>query len=316
MRKVMRIFLTIAAIIVGLLLLLVGLLFWAGKQPAVKANYFCGIAADGELEQKYTGKGCYGVSEAVFETDDERIGSYRIWYPTDLESQSGSFPLVVMANGTGVTASRYEAVFDHLASWGFVVVGNEDESAWDGVSSAKSLDFMLKLNADPESVFYQKIDTDHIGIAGHSQGGVGAINAVTAQENGGLYRAMYTASATHLVLAQALQWPYDVSNISIPYFMTAGTLSADAGDGKENVGIAPLFSLRENYAAIPDSTMKLLARRTQTDHGQMLANADGYMTAWFCWLLQGDEDAAGVFCGDSPEISENANWQDVESNIS
>ena len=34
-----------------------------------------------------------------------------------------------------------------------------------------TLDYMLKLNEDPESIFYHKIDTDHIGIAGHSQGG-------------------------------------------------------------------------------------------------------------------------------------------------
>lgn len=111
-----------------------------------------------------------------------------------------------MANGTGVKASAYAEVFRHLASWGFVVAGNEDEWSWDGGSSSETLAFALRQNADASSVLHGLIDTENIGIAGHSQGGVGAINAVTSQDNGGRYRAMWTASATHAELAEGLGW--------------------------------------------------------------------------------------------------------------
>ena len=47
----------------------------------------------------------------------------------------------------------------------------------------------------------------------------------------------------------------------------------------------------------------------------MLPYADGYMTAWFMYHLQDDEEAGRIFFGDNAEILTNANWQDVEKNI-
>ncbi len=42
----------------------------------------------------------------------------------------------------------------------------------------------------------------------------------------------------------------------------------------------------------------------------MLCNADGYVTAWFMWQLQGDEYAAEAFTGDAAEIMQNSLYQD------
>lgn len=41
----------------------------------------------------------------------------------------------------------------------------------------------------------------------------------------------------------------------------------------------------------------------------MLYSADGYMTAWFCWQLKGDEKAAKAFRVDG-EIMSNPLYQD------
>ncbi|WP_294188357.1 hypothetical protein [uncultured Clostridium sp.] len=78
-----------------------------------------------------------------------------------------------MVNGTGVPASKYKAIFEHLASWGFIVVGNEDGESWNGNSTSQTLDYILSLNDDVNSIFNKKINVDAIGVAGHSQGGVG-----------------------------------------------------------------------------------------------------------------------------------------------
>ena len=102
--------------------------------------------------------------------------------------------------------------------------------------------------------------------------------------------------------------------MSMICFMVAGTKKADAGDGK-NPGICPLVGLQEKYNTISDSVSKIIARRVDTDHGDMLPYADGYMTAWFMYHLQGDEEAGKVFFRDNAEILNNANWQDVEKNI-
>lgn len=314
MKKVMKILLVILGVIVSLIFILVLLLIWASKQPAVKENYWEDVTSGATLERKYTNKGIYAISSFEQISEDEKIGQFKIWYPTELNDTDKKYPAVVMVNGTGVPASRYEAVFERLASWGFIVIGNEDGSSWDGVSSAASLDFLINLGEDENSVLFGKVDMDNIGIAGHSQGGVGAINAVTAQENGNTYKALYTASTTHIALSEALSWSYDVSKISIPYFMTAETMQTDAGNEKDT-GIAPLSSLQENYIAIPDTAEKVYARRVNADHADMLVQADGYMTAWFMYYLKGDAEAEQVFVGASAEILTNSNWQDIEKNF-
>lgn len=319
MKTLLKIALAVFGTLAVLIICFVIFLAYAAKQPMVKDNYFEDVLTSQPLEQRYTAEGEFAVSSKIFESENEKIGHHIVWYPAEMENgnNKATYPLVVMTNGTGVKSSKYQPIFKHLASWGFIVVGNEDESSFDGISSAASLDLMLNLNGDDTSIFYEKIDIQNIGIAGHSQGGVGAINAVTAQENGTYHKTIYTASTPHLALAEALKWEYDVSKIQIPYFMVAGALQVDAGDGIEgssNVGIAPLFSLQENYAAISEQVEKIMARRVNTDHGDMLPYADGYMTAWFMYQLKGDSDAAKVFVGDDAEILSNANWQDVQKN--
>ena len=236
-----------------------------------------------------------------------------IWYPSEMKDSNAKYPLVIMANRTGIKASAYTEVFRHLASWGFIIAGNEDENSRSGASSEATLEYVLQLNSESGSIFSGKIDTENIGIAGHSQGGVGAINAVAEQPSGYKYKAIWTASApTYQISVDLLKASYDVSSIKIPYFMVAGTLQIDAGNGTDS-GIAPLWSLQEKYNAITADIPKVLARRKDTDHGDMLPYADGYMTAWFMYWLK-DDKQADFFSGDNAEILTNALWQDVEKN--
>jgi hypothetical protein len=282
-------------------------------------KYYKFVKTDKPIEAQYTSLGSHEISYIEFSTENDIWKKYEIWYPSEMKESSSAFPLVIIANGTGIPASKYQAVFKHLASWGFIVAGNEDDNSRTGASSSASLNFMLELNEDSESYFYGKIDVNNIGIGGHSQGGVGTINAVTNQDDGGYYKAMYTASATSSYWGQdsvfGTDWSYDVSKVNIPYFMVAGTGYFDAGTAEditatEGQGICPLWSLNKNFADIPDTVTKIMARRVNTDHGDMLRHADGYMTAWFMYWLKGDTQAGDAFFGDNAEILTNANWQD------
>lgn len=312
MKLLLKILLIILGVIAAIVVALFLFLLWASKQPSVKEGYYNNVVTDVPLETKYTQQGSYEVSTFEQVANDEQVGKFRVWYPTEMETTNKKYPLVIMVNGTGTPASRYEAVFAHLASWGFIVAGNEDDRAGTGASSAMTLDFMLGANTDADSLFFERIDTQNVGIAGHSQGGTGTINAVTAHENGTTYKVMYTASTpTRPIAADVLKAPYDAAGIQIPWFMTAGTGEIDSGN-EENSGISPLWCNQENYDAAADDVMKVLARRVDTDHGEMLPYADGYMTAWFMYYLQGDEDAGAVFFGDDAEILHNTNWQDVQ----
>ena len=297
---------------------------WSRDVPSVTADYYAQTQTGGEIEETYTAMGEYDVDYAEYPAQDLLIKQYKIWYPSALAGEEGrEWPIVVMANGTGVPASRYAPVFRHLASWGFVVIGNEMQNSWSGGASAGALDLLAELNEDPSSLFYHKLDLDNVGSAGHSQGAIGAINAVTTQPNGDSYKALYLASTPSSLYASTLDWAYDPTLIDVPCFMTAGTGLLDAGEAgspevaeeAQEVSISPLWSQEENYGLIPDSVPKLRARRTGADHAEMLPWPDGYMTAWFMYWLQGDEAAGRAFFGPDAEIVHNPLWQDIEKNL-
>lgn len=275
--------------------------------PAVPDDYMEKLKSDAAIETKYAGMGPCEVVSIEMPCTESKYEKYMIWYPADMEISGKTYPLVIMANGTGVSASRYKSVFEHLASWGFIVAGNEDPESWGGTSSSMTLDYMLTQNSAAGSIFKDKINANKIGIAGHSQGGVAVYNAITEYRNGSYYDAAYIASCTQLPLAKNLKWSYNPTKLEIPSLFTAET-------GKwDDETIAPLSSLQENMAAMKTGTPGVMARRSGKDHGEILAEGDAYMTAWFCYWLKGDAEAGKAFIGENAEILHNKRWQDVKT---
>jgi hypothetical protein len=221
--------------------------------------------------------------------------------------------MIMVVNASNTRVRNYKPFFERLASWGFIVVGNEDPQCGTGETASITLDYMLNLPSD--SVLNGKIDKENIGIIGYSQGGAGAINAVTRYENGNIYKTMFTGSAAFQLLSKNMGWEYDISKVTIPYFMAAGTGTSDDsgkyGEG-DYQGVAPLHGVKENYDDITADVFKVMGRITGAEHGDMLVLSDGYMTAWMLYQLQEDEKAGTIFIGDDAEILHNDGWQDVE----
>lgn len=311
MKKVLKV---IGIIVLVFVLLVAALLVYLSTKPSVADDYTQKVKTGGTIEAKYLAMGPHEVSYL------ERAGmhdfkKYEIYYPSDITSGTVRYPVVIYSNGTGVKASKYPAVLKHLASWGFIVMATEEENSWNGFSSEMCLRLIAKLN-ETETVdgwktnpLFGHVDLDNIGVSGHSQGGVGVINAATENKNGSKIKAVFSASPTNMALAQALEWDYDASLISVPIFLVSST-----GNSDENLVVSGT-QLQEIYEAVPDTVTKVMARRTGADHGDMLSFADGYMTAWFMWQLQGDEEAAKVFTGDSPEIMTNELYTDQQIDI-
>ena len=315
MKKVMIIIgviiLVIAAVVAALVIK--GLI--EAKKTSVKADYYTEFSSS-PLEQKYSQLGEDEVASFDDPADNETIKKVRFWYPSELGTSDKKYPVIVVVNASGTPAFKYEPWFKRLASWGFIVVGNEDPQAGTGETTSIMLDYLLNLPQDHK--LNGRLDTENIGIVGFSQGGAGALAAVTMYDNGTAYKTIFTGSAAYPFLAGNMGWKYDVSKIKIPYFMAAGTGATDDKGvddiTKEYAGVAPLASLVENYEAISDDVLKVRARATGAEHEDMLARSDGYMTAWMLWQLCGDEEAAAVFVGENAEILHNNNWQDVEKN--
>ncbi|HJC21574.1 MAG TPA: hypothetical protein H9707_07410 [Candidatus Butyricicoccus avicola] len=58
-----------------------------------------------------------------------------------------------------------------------------------------------------------------------------------------------------------------------------------------------------------------MLRRKDTPHNETLYAANGYVTAWFIWHLQDDDEAAKAFAGDNAEIYMNGLYQDQHANL-
>lgn len=298
-------FVGIAALIVIAAIILLGrLLKSSGTASMVPADYTEKVETGGDIEAKYLAFGGYEIARVTGnfpKGSPETWGSYTIYYPQELENGADKYPVVVSVNGTGVSASRYEALLEHLASWGFIVLGNEDPDTHTGSSADATLSILLTLNEDPSSVFYQKADVDHIGIFGHSQGGVAVFNAISGQSHSTMYRCAVALSPSDEENSAKQGRPYDASKAAIPIMVLAGT----------ELDAISLENMQAMYESI--RAPRLFARKTGMGHSQMLYSADGYVTAWFMWHLQNDEIAAAAFTDHIGEIRNNPLYQDVRS---
>jgi pimeloyl-ACP methyl ester carboxylesterase len=84
---------------------------------------------------------------------------------------------VTWGNGTCAQPEGYGALLRYIASEGFVVVAANSRWVGGAAEMLKGLDFAIAANDDPASPFYQRLDPTRIAAMGHSQGGMGAINA-------------------------------------------------------------------------------------------------------------------------------------------
>ncbi|MCI9434530.1 MAG: alpha/beta hydrolase [Bacilli bacterium] len=304
MKKVIKI---IGIIIFVPILLIIGLFIILSFVPAVPNNYTKEVKTGGDIESKYLKTGIYKIKSTKSKATELTKYNY-VYYPEELENSNKKYPVVVVLNGTGILPKKYKALFKHLASWGFIVVGNDDGSTGFGVSADETIDYIIKANEDKDSVFYQKIDLDNIGITGHSQGGAGVFTAITIMEHKDDYKTAVPLSPTHEETALAFGWNYDLTKINIPVLMIAGTKGEF-----ETQAVIPIEKMIAMYDKIP--SQKVMMRRIEAEHGQMLYAADGYVTAWFMWQLQGDEEASKAFVGDNPEILNNKLYQDQKIDL-
>ena len=304
LKKVLKIVgIVVLAVIIGI----AALLKYLGSRPAAPTDYQQSVETGGEIETKYMSNGSFEVS--VYE---ERVlqvfRKYVIYYPAELETSGKQYPVIVICNGSGTPISKYPTVPRHYASWGFIVIGTEEENAWNGFGAEMSVRHLQRLNDNEQieegktNIFYQKVDFSNVGIVGHSQGGVGVLNAITAQAHKDVYKAAVSLSPTNKELAHALEWDYDATLVDVPIMLISGAGGGDdwvvTGEQLENI-----------YDDIADH--KIMVRRNNTAHNEVLYAPDGYVTAWFMWHLQGDQDAAKAFAGEHPEILNNTLYQDV-----
>mmetsp|Transcript_9716 Transcript_9716/g.24557 ORF Transcript_9716/g.24557 Transcript_9716/m.24557 type:complete len:730 (+) Transcript_9716:195-2384(+) len=91
-----------------------------------------------------------------------------------------AFPVVSFAHGSGAPVEVYESTYKQFASHGIIVISTKNPSSNPvdiGNDLVHQLMHLVKLNDQPSSIFYQRIDTKNFGTMGHSMGGGAALNA-------------------------------------------------------------------------------------------------------------------------------------------
>jgi len=228
------------------------------------------------------------------------MGTFRMWYPADAETSNKKYPVIVSNNGTGWPATKYTEWFHHMASWGFIVVGNDEGTSWNGNSAEATLQWLIGLNSSKNSVIYQRADLQNVGTVGHSQGGTGVENAITTQPSASMYKAAVMLASTYNGYNAFLRWNADASKIKIPMMVLVAN-----GDG-----LTPLKDYNTLWNALPSDIIKVAARRNDCGHGDMLVYGDGYVTAWFLWHLQGNTQARDAI----QELRTNKSYVEVRMN--
>jgi dipeptidyl aminopeptidase/acylaminoacyl peptidase len=175
--------------------------------------------AEGSFEQHYAQQDNYDVKvEEVKAANGEDL--FRIYYPAFQSNET--YPIVSWGNGTDATPDRYTEIFTHLSSWGFIVIDSYSKTTGTGKEIMAAIEYLKDQNQQVNSLFYQKINVNQIGVAGHSQGSTGVINAHTKVKNGSLIKTIVSIALPDLKYCDP-EDVYDTARIQVTFLIMGGT---------------------------------------------------------------------------------------------
>jgi hypothetical protein len=208
---------------------------------------------------------------------------YTIFQPACMKDGE-KYPVITWANGTCGLTHGYALLLGTVASHGFVVIASN--STWTNTAPTntvqlRALDYAEALNADSNSVFYNKLDLDRIGAMGHSQGAAATSNA----DNDPRVKA-------------SIYWNAGTSNEK-PFLNVSGD---------RDVGSRPLSAIQTATEGATQPGAWLWYHQVLETGG----NATGHLVlmeqpdrawqlavSWWKWQLNGDQTAKGMFVGDN-----------------
>lgn len=302
------------------------------QEPAIHASV-------GTVEARYTTDGPFSPARMTSRSECDRKGNLcDVWYPSDI-AQGATLPAVLWANGTAdlsVEPKIYDYLLSHLASWGFVVIATRDSKTGYGDTVLESLAYLRRVADDRSSILYKRVNFDRVGVAGHSQGATGAINAMLKSKG-----QIQTTVAFQL---PQQRWcsPMDLCVLtddlkaasSGSIFYVGGTRDFVISPDTQWVG-SNLNSLTAYYDATPQRLLKAKGLVNRANHNDILGKPDcksaelnvpltcargvyGYLgmpTAWLAWQLQDSAEARSAFRMERGEFFAARGWSGQVSNI-
>ena len=251
---------------------------------------------------------------------ESTLPTHTVFRPEDLSAWGEDARLPIIAWGNGACAnSPWEHVnfLSEVASHGFLVVAigpmpEEGERTRDRSTSTQlidAIDWAIAQNSDPESPYYQKIDTTKIAVSGMSCGGlqtlevapdprittVGVFNSGILPTAGSGMPGMPALNKDHL------------EKIHTPtLYLLGGESDIAYNNGMDDYK-------RINHVPVYVANMDVGHGGTYREpHGGEFARV---ATAWYQWQLKDDREAAKLFIGNPSELSKSTVWTVESKNI-
>ena len=264
--------------------------------------------------------GGQGPYKAIMK-EEPTLKEHTVIVPQDLAPFGAQKLLPVLVWGNGACAnSPFEHMnfLNEIASNGYIVLATGDIPMTDewykgpmsrAEQQIESLDWIIAQNNDPQSPYYQKVDTKNICVAGMSCGGLQTLYNCADPRittlmicNSGLFKQSNAAQA---VGGMPMPEKSKLKDIHTPIIYILG--------GKEDIAyengmddfhlISHVPAVAINYPVGHGGTYR------QPYGGEFTIPA----LAWLNWQLKGDKEAAKMFVGKKPGLLQRKDWT-IEKN--
>ncbi|MFC9619564.1 alpha/beta hydrolase family protein [Streptomyces sp. NPDC056930] len=217
-----------------------------------------------------------------------------LYYPRDIATSDRRHPVIVWGNGTFAFPVVYRDLLLHWASQGFIVAAANTPQSNLGISMRAGIDLLTRRNADHASPFHDRVDLEHIGASGHSQGGAAAI--------------VVGADPRIDTILPIQPGPLaDIDDVHVPALLLAGQ--------KDSIVFPFLVKAFYNDA---DHIPAIYGELRGADHLTVVGDPGPFAaptTAWFKAHLMGDQTARAQFFGaDCGICTDSGTWSDVRRN--
>ncbi len=264
-----------------------------------------------------------GPYKSIMRADPSLGQEHTIFVPQNLSVFNAQKPLPVLVWGNGACAnSPFEHMnfLNEIASNGFIVLATGEIPMTDewyrgpmsrSEQQIESLDWIMAQNADPQSPYYQKIDTKHICMAGMSCGGLQTLfncadPRITALMicNSGLFKQ---ENAGQAVGGMPMPPKEKLKEIHTPIIYILGgptDIAYENGmDDFHRISHVPAYAA--NFPVGHGGTYR------EPHGGEFTVTA----LAWLNWQLKGDQEAAKMFVGADNGLSKRKGWTIEKNNM-
>ena len=270
--------------------------------------------AETASEVRVVEDGGTGEYPAIMVTEPS-LEAHTIFRPRDLSAFGKDNPLPVIVWGNGACTNspwEHQNFLSEIASHGYIVVATgymppEDGSAYQGPMSTsdqqiEGIDWAFKVNSDPSSPYFMKLDLKNIAAAGMSCGGLQTLDNAADPR---LKTIMICNSGLFIdpgVAVPNMPMPIKerLNDIHTPVlYMLGGPEDIAYENGMDDFNrINHVLAVAVNYPVGHGGTYR------QPHGGEFSVVA----LAWLDWMLKGDRRAAMMFIGRPAGILERDGW--------